>query len=245
MQPAVKLSTDSLERLVPGSLAADDATGEATLALHLERYEFAARYLRPGRTLDIACGVGYGSRLLADRRADVQVVGVDLSADAVAYGRETYGGDRVELVVSDAMRFTDAIGFDSIVSLETIEHMPDAVGFVAHVLGLLRPGGVFVGSVPTTPSVDANPHHFHDFTERGFRRLVESHGLSAIAAFHQTQPFSPAAVLTRSEARTRNVRRDLPRFYATNPSKLARRVWSTVRWGFVNRYVTIAWERPR
>jgi len=45
MEPAA----DSLERLVPDRLAAPGATGLATLALHLARYEFAAKHLRPER----------------------------------------------------------------------------------------------------------------------------------------------------------------------------------------------------
>ena len=56
---------DTLERLVPDHIEAGE--GEETLQLHLARYEFAAAHLRPGRVLDIACGVGYVTRLLADR----------------------------------------------------------------------------------------------------------------------------------------------------------------------------------
>ena len=50
------------------------------------------------------------------------------------------------------MRSSDADGFDTVVSLETIEHVPDPAGFVSRLVALLRPGGVFIGSVPTTPS---------------------------------------------------------------------------------------------
>ena len=63
MQPAA----DSLERLVPDTLDPDDATGRATFELHLERYRFASGHLRPGRALDLACGVGYGTALLAEQ----------------------------------------------------------------------------------------------------------------------------------------------------------------------------------
>lgn len=74
---------DSLERLVPEALDPRDDTGQATLALHLERYRFAASKLRPGRVLDLACGVGYGSAILGER-PDVTVVGVDVAPDAIA-----------------------------------------------------------------------------------------------------------------------------------------------------------------
>ena len=37
---------------------------------------------------------------------------------------------------------------------------------------LLRPGG---GGA--TPSMDANPHHLHDFSARSFRKLLARHDL--------------------------------------------------------------------
>ena len=86
------LDSDSLERLVPDELASGDTTGLETLDLHLARYVFATRHARPGRLLDIACGVGYGTRLLADRsEAALSALGVDISESAIAYARERYG----------------------------------------------------------------------------------------------------------------------------------------------------------
>ena len=58
---------NTIERLVPESVVPDDTTGQATLSLHLQRYEFAAKHVKGERLLDIACGVGYGTRLMADK----------------------------------------------------------------------------------------------------------------------------------------------------------------------------------
>jgi len=82
--------------------------------------------------------------------------GVDLSAEAVAYARQRYAHPKIEFVCADATRFEDAEQFDFIASLETIEHVPQPEKFVAHLRALLKPGGMVIGSVPTTPSVDAN-----------------------------------------------------------------------------------------
>ena len=61
--PAVNKA--SLERLVPDDLLKEEATGLETFRLHIERYAFAAQKLRGANSiLDIACGVGYGSRYL-------------------------------------------------------------------------------------------------------------------------------------------------------------------------------------
>ncbi len=234
---------DSLERLVPDRVGEHEITGRETLALHLERYAFAAEHAG-GRVLDAACGVGYGTRLLRDRGDQVEAVGVDLSEEAIQYARQRYGDARTRFVCSDAMRFQDDAGFDTIVSLETIEHVPDPSSLVEHLVGLLRPGGVLVASVPVTPTTDINPHHLHDFTSRSFRRMLEAHGLEEIDSKVQVQNANPVTAFARKEARLRDVRRGLVGYYLGHPGALARRVASTLRHGFTFHYLTIVWRRP-
>jgi SAM-dependent methyltransferase len=239
MEPAA----DSLERLVPDRLEAADATGLAALALHVERYEFAARRLPRGRVLDLACGVGYGTKLLAERTGN-PVLGADLAAEAIHYASRRYGGPGVEFRVADAMRFTDEAGFGAIVSLETIEHLPDPHGFLAHAVSLLRPGGLFVASVPTTPSSDVNPHHRSDWSERSFRAAGAALGLVEVDCLRQVQRVPLGAVLGRSEARMRDLRPNLAAWYLRHPRALLRRIASTLRHGLANRYLTVAWRKP-
>jgi SAM-dependent methyltransferase len=238
------LAPDSLERLVPDALEPGDVTGRATLHLHLERYEFAARCLSPGCVLDIACGVGYGTRLLADHGAGVRaVLGVDRSVAAIDYARVRYGRAGVEFRVSDAFAFRAAGGFDSIVSLETLEHLEDPERFLAGLAAMLRPGGMLIASVPTTPSVDVNPHHRHDFSERGFLRMLAALGLAPFDCLRQVQPVPLGAVLRRSEARMSDLRPQLAAYYARHPASLMRRLWSTLRHGLSNHYLTVAARR--
>jgi SAM-dependent methyltransferase len=235
------VTAPTLERLVPDELAPADATGQATLRLHVERYEFAAKFAR-GRALDIACGVGYGTQLVADR-AGCDALGVDRDDRAIAYATARYGSPRVRFAIGDALAFEDAGGFDLVVSLETIEHVDDPVRLIARLVSLARPGGTIVASVPTTPSVDVNPHHRHDFTERSFRALFLEHNLFELAHLRQIQPYPLLDVLSRREARTADLRPRLARYYATHPRAAIRRALATLRYGFTNRYVTIAWRR--
>jgi SAM-dependent methyltransferase len=236
----------SLERIVPDELYAGEVTGDATLALHVERYEFAARNAMPGRLLDIACGVGYGTRLLKDRCPAVsEAVGVDLSEEAIGYASRRYATDGLRFVANDATTFRDAEKFDTVVSLETIEHLATPDAFLDNLLKhVLRPGGILICSAPTTPSVDANVYHLHDFSERTFRRLFSHRGMKEIASFRQVQPFRPTQVLDPSEARSRDIRQNLPTYYATHPVSLMRRIFATLRYGFQNRYLTIVWSAP-
>lgn len=238
------LKNSSLERLIPDDLSETDLTGRKTLGLHIERYRFAARHASPGRALDIACGVGYGTRLLADENPGLSsCLGVDLSKDAVSYAEARYAGSGVSFAEADALEFHDAEGFDTIVSLETVEHVRDPQRLIDSLARMLRPGGVLIASVPTTPSVDVNPHHLHDFTGRSFRRMVRRHPLLECAHLVQVQAVSPMAVLQRSEERLSDRRPQLLRYYLRHPEAFLKRAWVTLRYGFANRYLTIAWRR--
>lgn len=241
----MSLDPDSLERLVPDRLDPEDAAARESLELHLARYEFAAKAAHPGRLLDCACGVGYGTRLLVDRNPALRpALGVDVSAEAVAYATARYADEHVRFLVADAMAFADPEGFDTVVSLETIEHVEGPEAFFARLVGLLRPGGILVGSVPTTPSVDLNPHHRSDFTVRSFAALGARHGLRECARLAQVQRISLAAGWRGGRFRRAQLRPNLPAWYLAHPGALARRVGSTLRHGLANHYLTIAWERP-
>ena len=69
------------ERFIPGT------RGEIWIE-HWHRYHFASRFVAGKRVLDLACGEGYGSALLARRAATV--VGVDVSQAAIDHARRTY-----------------------------------------------------------------------------------------------------------------------------------------------------------
>src|SRR6266496_4528728 len=110
----------SLERIIPDELCAGEATGQETLDLHLARYQFARSNLIPGKLLDMACGVGYGTAILSHDPRITQAVGVDLSSAAIEYATRRYGGERISFLCSDALKFRGSEPFDNIVSLETI-----------------------------------------------------------------------------------------------------------------------------
>ena len=153
----------TLERIVPDSLEDGEATGAETLRLHLERYRFAAEYVSGALVLDLACGVGYGSALLAADSGGRCVVGADLSAAALHSAAQTYRRPGVQFVRGDGAAWLRPRSVDGIVSLETLEHVIHPAALFAGLVSALREGGVLVASVPITPSVDANPHHRTDF----------------------------------------------------------------------------------
>lgn len=231
---------DTLERLVPQAVTDDDLAQSLTLHLHIERYHFAQQHLRSGRVLDIACGVGYGSEILAQRE-NVQVLGVDVSADAIEYAKNSVDIPNIEFFQESAFSFLErhTESFDTIVSLETIEHLAEPQKFAELLTSALKPSGYLVVSAPVTPSVDANPHHLHDFTEQSLRDTFLSLGLNEKDSLLQIQPFSPIHVLSKKEQRFAEIRPNLLRYYYRNPQSLLKRIYSTIRYGFTNRYLTL------
>ena len=239
---------DTLERIVPLEVPAEDLAGRQSLQLHVERYRFAAEHARPGRLLDLACGVGYGTRLIADEREDIEsLLGVDLSPEAIGYATREYAGDRVRYEIGDAMTFRQDAPefFETVVSLETIEHVPDPVRFFERLASFVAPGGVLIGSVPTTPSVDLNPHHLHDFTERSFDRMGAGAGLVEVATHKQVQRVGFSELWSRDRRfRREQLRSNLLAYYMSHPQALVGRIRTTLRHGLANHYTTVVWTKP-
>jgi len=230
--------SSSIERLVPSEIDASDAADTYLYRLHVERYQFASKFARSGLVLDCACGAGYGSEILM-RAGDVKqmVIGVDIDADAVEYAQTHYAAERLAFVRADALKF-DGGPFDTIVSFETIEHVPDPDAVIDRLAHLLKPGGTFIASVPVTPSVDINPFHLHDFTQTSFRRLFQKRGFTELEFLLQKQPYRPTRMATQ-ESRLKS----MLAYYAVHPQAAFKRLYSTAVDGFCNKYLACAWRR--
>ena len=129
------------ERFIPGT------RGEIWVE-HWHRYNFAARWARGRRVLDVACGEGYGTALLARHAA--QVTGVDLSTQAIDHARAAYAtlANARFIAASCTAIPVEAASFDVVVSFETLEHIDLQAAFLDEVARVLAPGGVLVLSCP-------------------------------------------------------------------------------------------------
>jgi len=94
---------------------------------HLQRYHWAAEFIAGKRVLDVACGTGYGTALLAKAGA-AQVDGFDCSAEAVDFAKSTWALPNATFAVAttDRLPVPDA-SYDVYVSFETIEHVEDTL----------------------------------------------------------------------------------------------------------------------
>ena len=128
------------------------------------RYAFASNFCKNKIVLDVACGVGYGSYYLIKTGAK-RVIGVDISKDAITYGKGHYQKQNLEFIVGDAtkLHFPDR-SFDVIVSFETIEHVRNHIKYLSECKRVLKKGGIFICSSPNkVHKKPSNPHHIQEF----------------------------------------------------------------------------------
>ncbi len=136
---------------------------------HLHRYHEAAKtVLRTDCLLDLACGTGFGTNILAEH-TEGMVIGGDVDPSAIEECREHWNLANLEFRVQDgvAIVFEDAF-FDKLVSFETIEHTARYREMLAEFNRVLKPGGTAFISTPNfsinSPSgVLTNPYHTQEF----------------------------------------------------------------------------------
>lgn len=146
---------------------------------HLHRYAFVRELAEGKAVLDIACGEGYGSNLLAQRAASV--VGVDIAPDVVRHAAEKYQhpnlayhhGSCLDIPLPDA-------SVDMVVSLETLEHFVEHTIFLKEIKRVLRPGGLLVLSSPNRPEFSerhkiCHPFHVRELNRQEFDDLITPH----------------------------------------------------------------------
>jgi ubiquinone/menaquinone biosynthesis C-methylase UbiE len=111
---------------------------------HYHEYLMGQIPERCGQILEIGCGTGEFSRLLA-RRAE-KVLAVDLSPQMIRLARErSQLYPNIDFVVGDVMACQLADNqFDCVATLTTIHHLP-AEAVLRKISKALKPGGVFVG----------------------------------------------------------------------------------------------------
>ena len=167
---------------------------------HQAVYEWIAARVVSERVIDMACGEGYGSDVLAASAASV--VGVDANPEAHEHARLRYRRPNLRFERDLVESFAEPA--DAVVFLQTIEHLQDPDAVLEHyrslVSGLEGPnfgevgrGGEGRGTVyVSTPNVRTlapkgaersdNPWHVHEYRADEFERLCRSH-FNSVALF--------------------------------------------------------------
>jgi SAM-dependent methyltransferase len=146
-----------------------EAVSEHTLIAceHIHRYEIAAELTAGLRVLDLCCGSGYGTAILAERAGivhgvDIDVATVDLAAATV--GRET----EATFEARDALAFLRSEDvserFDAVVCFEGLEHLPDVEAALRELRRHAEAGVRILASIPNSKAFEEdNEFHLTDF----------------------------------------------------------------------------------
>ena len=156
---------------------------------HLAVYRWIGARVHGRRVVDLACGEGYGSALLA--RTAASVVGVDANPEAFEHARLRY--TRPGLTFERDMIETWTGAVDCVVFLQTIEHVQDPDAVLARLRDLVGPAGVVYVSTPNVLTLapagaerSGNPWHVREYRPEEFRALCARHfgGVDLLGLFH-------------------------------------------------------------
>src|ERR671914_755818 len=177
---------ETVQRAQPEGVPPLELTGERTLPdvpaenywyrRHLAVYRWIAERCRGLEVVDMACGEGYGTAVLAERA--VRATGVDANPEAHEHARLKYTKPGVRFVRDLVESYSEPC--DAVVFLQTIEHVQEPKAVLDHFRSILRPGGTAYVSTPNVltlapPGAEKsdNPWHVREYRAEEFRALCE------------------------------------------------------------------------
>ena len=175
---------ETVQQHQPEGVPPLELTGERTLPdvpaenywfrRHLAVYEWVARRCAGLEVVDMACGEGYGSDVLA--RHARRVTGVDANPEAHEHARARYTRAGVRFVRDLIETYVEPC--DAVVFLQTIEHVKEPERVLAHFKAMADTVYVSTPNLLTLapPGADKsdNPWHLREYRAAEFRALCES-----------------------------------------------------------------------
>ncbi len=147
-----------------------------TTVEHLHRYSLADTLCTGKTVLDIACGDGYGSNLLAKNA--LKVTGVDIAGDVVETAKKKYTRSNLSFIQGSASDIPlPENSIDVVVSFETIEHHDQHEQMMEEIKRVLKPSGLLIISSPDKKNYSeeanyVNPYHVKELYFEEFKQLI-------------------------------------------------------------------------
>lgn len=172
---------------MPGAEYNVDCTGERYMPEfdgdwtleHTHRYLLACEYSWNKTVLDIACGDGYGTRMLADTA--MKVIGVDISLDTLSRAAIKYPHPRISFLQGNITTIPLASNsVDLVTSFETIEHLEQHDSMLTEICRVLRPDGILIISSPDKYEYSdlpgyKNTYHVKELYKNEFNHLLRQY----------------------------------------------------------------------
>ena len=146
--------------------------------------------LRERDVFEIGCA--YGFFLDEARHFAKSVAGIDISQDAIAYGRDRFG---LDIEQGDYLNRALDRKYGVIAMWDTVEHLQRPDLFIAKAKDDLQPGGVLALTTGDIGSMNARlrgqkwrmihpPTHLHYFSASTMKALLDRHGFDVVHLSH-------------------------------------------------------------
>lgn len=132
---------------------------------HLHRYAVATEFVKNKIVLDIACGVGYGSYLLAAYA--LKVTGIDINKESIEVAKKKYSRPQLSFLNGDVENIpVENASFDVVISFETLEHITNHDKMLEEIKRVIKPGGLLLISTPDKLIYSEKANHHNPFHKK-------------------------------------------------------------------------------
>jgi len=115
---------------------------------HLHRYDFCKQFVKNKKIIDLACGEGYGTYMLAKNAKSA--IGIDIDEKTVVHAGKRYAESNLEYIrglITD-IPLKDQKTFDVAICLNAIEYISEHDKLMENIIRILKDDGILIVSTP-------------------------------------------------------------------------------------------------
>lgn len=159
------------ERMVPEH---DGKAAQGNIEIHDLMYRGFLVATQGKVVVDIACGCGYGTLMISSRAE--KVYGYDIDVDTVEFADEFMYAENIEYNIGDIKNIPhENESIDTVVSVETFEHVDGIDRVISEVHRILKPKGFWCFTTPNGaiyPDPAVVPFHVKHYTKEDIHSLL-------------------------------------------------------------------------
>lgn len=139
-----------------------------------------------GSIIDVGCGVGYSTAMLADRFPKSRVVGIDMSSESIQFARSYNARENVSYIEGDFFNFNTKTKFDLVFALEILEHIKavNHFRFIKKLFAILNNSGTcFISTPNALDELDVETGHIGMLNRERAKIFIKKLKFSIIRSF--------------------------------------------------------------